>query len=1015
MNKRTPYFCTFLLLWIWNTHVVAQRQNFHFQRLSSEHGLSQSSVRALAQDYRGFIWCGTEDGLNKYDGYKFTVYTHQKENPQSIGSDRINCIFEDRQHNLWVGTLGGGLCLYNRKQDNFTVYTYPKKSPNEPFNDDIRAILEDKNGNLWVAMQTGGLFLFDKKTKTFVTQYQTFSEDIRVLYEDKIGQIWVGMNGTGLHVFDPKQKKFTQHFTVDNGLTNNYITAITEDPRGHLWVGTEAGISVFDPYRQTFSYYTQQNSALPDNIIRMLARDTKNQIWIGTESSGLIHWVSQKNTFISYQHDLCRKNSLGDNTVASFLEDRNGNFWVGSYTGGVTQVSKEDRFTGFNTQNSGLSHDVILSIIQTRDDRIWLGTDGGGLNLYNPQNQTFKTYKYHPDHPNTISTDVILALAEDQHGKIWAGTYMGGLNVFDPKTESVTRYLPNKNDTNSLSHTVVWGVYEDSRGTIWVGTNGGGLQAYNPENDGFITYQTDRNRSNWITNNDIRVMFEDSRGQFWIGSYGGGLMLFDRDKNHFKSYIHQPENPNSISHNTVIAIHEDRQKNLWIATYGGGLNRFNPKTEKFEHFTSKDGLAGDIICGILEDNNEVLWVSTNKGLSKLNPKTKQVINYNRNDGLQSDEFMRNAFCRTREGKMYFGGLNGFDIFDPQQVQDEPFTPQVVLTDFMIFNKEIQVFDQNSPLQQHISEAQQIELEYDRSVITFHFSALSFLPPEKNLYAYQLEGFDKNWHDVKTKRTATYTNLDPGNYTFKVKATNRAGVWGNHFTSIKLVIRPPFWQKWWFKLLSFLAVVGSASGYYVIRLRSIQHQKERLQVLVKERTREIVAKNQELRRAEQDKSTLVRQKLRNEIEYKTGELASSTLHLVQKTRLMEQLKKDIKTIREKTEGEVSRELRRLIRRIDQGFEIDKEWDNFNINFERLHKGFLATLTQRYPDLTKGDLRLCTLYKVNLSSAEIAEILQIAPNSVKVARHRLRKKLELDPEQDLVKFLASVAEEVENWDD
>jgi ligand-binding sensor domain-containing protein/signal transduction histidine kinase len=825
---------------------IAQKQHIRFEHFGSNDGLSQSNVTCILQDSRGFMWFGTRDGLNKYDGYRFTVYKNDPQDKSSLSNNTIEALAEDGSGNIWVATWGGGLNKFDWNKGKFTHYIHEENNPNSISSDFIRAssMIKDSEGNLWIGTHAG-LNMFDQKTNRFIRYIQDKNNsksiggnDVTTILEDSRHNLWVGSENGGLNLFNKKDKTFTrfQHDPKDKlSLGNNNVKAIYEDSRQRFWVGTHGGgLELFDRATGKFNHFindTRDQNSLSHNAIMAINEGPEGHIWIGTENGGLNIFNPETGIFGHYTQDDIDKTSLNNNSIYSLYKDTHKNMWIGTFSGGINLVSKDaNKFTSYqrNASDYSLNNNSIFSIYEDAENNLWIGTDGGGVNLFDRKTGKFSYFKHDKNNKNSICGNYVLKVTGDDKNNLWIGTWGDGLTVFNRKNNAYKNFNHNPDDPSSISSNNCWTILQDSKGNIWIGTKGGGLNLYNAAQDNFIRYVYDPNNPSGINRNGVNSIYEDSKGGFWIGTDGGGLNLLDRTTGKFTHFLHD-EKKNSLSHDIVNCIFEDSHANLWIGT-DVGLNCLDRKTNKFTTYLTSDGLPNNTIQGILEDAAGNLWISTNKGLSKFMPGTKKFKNFTTGDGLQSDEFKKGS-CKSRLGYMYFGGINGFNEFIPDSIKDNPFTPPLIVTGFQIFNKEVPISDGDSlasPLKKNITETKDITLSYDNSVITFEFASLNYTIPEKKHYAYMLEGFDTKWNNIGTRRTATYTNLDPGEYIFKVKGLNNDGSWSEVITSFNLTITPPFWQTWWFRLLVVLVVAGSAIGFHRLKMKAVNKQKKKLE-------------------------------------------------------------------------------------------------------------------------------------------------------------------------------------------
>ena len=847
---------------------IAQKKQLEFDHFRTNQGLSQSNVLCILQDSKGFMWFGTREGLNKYDGYKFTVYKNDSKNKNSISGNFISSVIEDRKGNIWIATWGGGLCKYNTEKDNFTSYKNDSKNTGTISSDYINTVAEDDKGNIWAGTEDAGLDMLNVQTNRFIHyRYDknnpgSLSDDyVRIIMQDNEHNLWIGTTNGGLNLFNSENKTFTrfQHNDKDNtSLSYDNVYTIFEDSKHRLWIGTNGGgLNLFDKTTQKFIQFKndiKNANSLPNNQVYTIGEDNYHNMWIGTENGGLCIFNFDKQVFNNYMHDELDNASISSNSIYSICRDNKGNMWVGSFTGGIDFLNADNKFEHYkhNSLPNSLSSNLVLCIYEDSKQNIWIGTDGGGLNLFTPETGSFKHFIHQDGNNNSICGNYVLNVHEDSYGNLWIGTWGDGVTVYNKEKNSFKHFKNNPSDPRSLSSNNAWVIYEDKEKNVWVGTYGGGLNLYNSSTNSFTHYTYNDKDPSGINSNKIHSVFEDSEGKLWIGTDGGGLNLFNKQTQTFTHYLHS-DLKNSIASNNVGAVYEDEYKNLWIGTMDG-LSCIEKKTGKFINYSTADGLPTNNIFGLLEDKNKNLWISTSHGIASFNPATKTFKNFDAVDGLQGNEFKEMAYCRDHSGLMYFGGNNGFNVFDPSGIKQTPFEPPLLLTDFQIFNKKIPIAlnDKDpSPLKKDIAETKSITIAYNSSDIEFEFASLNYTSDQKKQYAYMLEGFDKTWNEAGTRRTATYTNLDPGKYIFKVKGLNNQGQWSSHVTSVELIVTPPFWLTWWFKLLVAIIVTGSCIGFYRYRINTIKAQKKILEELVNKRTEQLEHSTREERSARLD--------------------------------------------------------------------------------------------------------------------------------------------------------------------
>lgn len=867
--KKAPLYTFILVLQLVFGIAKSQPRQLKFTHLDRDAGLSQSNVTAILQDRRGFMWFGTRDGLNKYDGYQFTVYKNNPEDSNSLSGNFITNLYEDSEGILWIATWGGGLNSFNRETNRFTRYIHDKKNRKSVSDDFLKAVMEDSKGNLWIGTQSGGLNLFDRKTRQFTAYVHSNSNanslsdnEVNSIFEDNYHQIWIATGNGGLNIFDPEKKKITAflHNEKDPGsIASNKVLSIFGDHQHRIWICTRGGgLDLLEADKNTFRHFKNDphnKNSLAHNVVFSVAEDNNHRLWIGTENGGVSILDVDKGKFTTYRHDEIDNASLSSNSIDCVYKDPNGNIWLGTYSGGINMFSKDaNKFTHYkhSSDANSLSNNNVLYIQEDSKKNIWVATDGGGLELYNPLTGNFTHFRHDPSNKNSICGNYVLSVQEDSKENIWAGTWGDGLSIINKTHKTFTHFKNNPSDTFSLSGNNVYALARDKDDDIWVGTYGEGLNEYDKKNGHFIRYRHSMTNPNTISSNNIQTLLADKNGFLWIGTIENGLNRYDKKSKSFTRFIHD-QHPYSISNNTINCIYEDRQGYIWVGT-AGGLNRLDAANNRFTTWHAKDGLPNDMVYGIQEDRNGNMWLSTNKGLSRFNPQTGKFKNYNVSEGLQSNEYKPHACATSKTGTMYFGGVNGFNEFLPDSIKENPYEPPLVITSFRIFNEEVTIArngNDPSPLRKVISETNRIDLPYNKSVISFEFASLNFTSPEVKQYAYMLEGFDKTWNNIGQQRMATYTNLDPGKYVFKLKGLNNEGNWSSKTVSLELNIIPPFWLSWWFRWVMAISIVSIAVGFYRFRINTIKAQKKKLEKQVQERTLKLALITEEERIARRE--------------------------------------------------------------------------------------------------------------------------------------------------------------------
>ena len=829
----------------------SQNQSLKFEHISTAEGLSQINVSCIIQDSRGFMWIGTRDGLNRYDGYKFIVYNHSFQDDNTISNNLVTDLAEDKDGNIWVGTLTG-LNKLERKTGRFTRYLHSDKNANTISSNAINKLAFDSAGDLWVGTQKGGLDYMNIRQNTFKhfvhSDYDanTLSDNnVSTVFEDSQHRLWVGTSGGGLNLFDRKNGSFTKYKTsaAATSISENNVSCIFEDPKHRLWIGTtNTGFNLFEPSKGTFRRYMHHDkdlNSLSSNAIYAINMDETGKLWVGSENGGVSILDIDKNTFTNFEHDDIDKNSIDGNTIYSICRDKLNNMWLGAFSGGINLLKRSTKSFAHYRHSSlanSLSNDFVLDLYEDARKNLWVGTDGGGVDVFNQQNGSVKHYKQQPPGKNGLCGNYVIKVNQDEDGDFWMGTWADGISIFDSKTGVFTNLKHNPSNPNSLSGNNVYALIHTKDKKTWIGTYNDGLDEYDKKTNTFKIFRYDVNNPHSVSSDRIYSLLEDKDGNLWVGTYDGGLNLLDRSTGTFIRFQHE-ENANTLSNNAVPDLFQDSRGNIWVSTLAG-LDLMDTKTHHFKIFTKKDGLPSDIIYAVREDNNGKLWISTNNGISEYNPDNSSFKNYTVEDGLQADEFKSHSAFKSVDGKLYFGGVNGFNAFKPEEILKPAGFSPILITSFQVFNKQLEVAKDSSdpsPLKQDISDTKEITLSYKQSVISLEYAALDFTSPNKKSYAYILTNFDKDWNYVGSRSTASYTNLPPGTYTFKIKYQNSSGSWSPATAGLKIIIVPPFWLTWWFRILALVLGIAAIYILFKLRIQSIKKQKAILERQVQERT------------------------------------------------------------------------------------------------------------------------------------------------------------------------------------
>jgi ligand-binding sensor domain-containing protein len=781
--------------------IYCQQNIVQFEHINLEDGLSQGSVYCVLQDQKGFLWFGTQDGLNKYDGYQFTVYRHNKYDSSSLSDNCINAIHEDNNGYLWIGTLSGGLNRFDRRTNSFKSFQVRKNDPGSISSNTISCIFQDHAGRIWVGTDNGLNRMdgerFIKFNHDQWNRFDISGNSVTCIYEDSQKNLWFGTT-QGLNRYDPTTQSFQRIslYPETDQKKFNYITSLYEDKNRNLLVGTNGGGLFQCLLPNTSVPLSFKRITFPGTIrneVSSLLSDPYGNIWIGYQEEGLIRWNMARDEYIHIRTNPAQPTSLSNDRVSALFFDKFGNLWVGTLNG-INKINLSNKKFVSYQNKPGLSGDIsnsIFAIAKDTEGNIWTGTRGG-LFLLNTK-QEIVEYHHQPETQGRRE-DAIRSIYVDKNTRLWVGTEKGTLEWVDPATGTFQAIVIDSRWRDNPIYTI----RQDDHNILWLGTMEG-LYSLDPASKQIRNYDWQKTIQTGTKRREIRSIEIDDAGNLWIGTRGAGLFYFDKQKETFAHFQNNPKDRHSISNNVIACIYIEKASGvIWLGT-ASGFNKFIPSEKKFYSYTEKDGLPNDVVYGIIPDEDGYLWLSTNNGIAKFDPAGETFRKYDKSDGLQGSEFNAGAYYRSNDGELFFGGINGYNSFYPRNVKDNILLPEVVLTGFKVLNEDV-------GLAASLEYTDTITLTHKDYVFSFEFSAIHLTAPEKNRYAYTLEGFDEDWVYTQ-RRFATYTNLDPGRYIFKVKASNNDGIWNKNGLSINIFIRPPFWQTWWFYAL-ITVLVGS---------------------------------------------------------------------------------------------------------------------------------------------------------------------------------------------------------------
>ncbi len=797
-------------------------QQIEFEHYSNEQGLSNESVNSIIQDKYGFLWIGTDAGLDRFDGYEFKVYGNEIPSSSGLESNEITSLLEDNTGCLWVGTDGGGLYRYDRIKDRFVRFGNGKNLKQSLTNQHINYLYDDSQG-IWAATDNG-LMLINTITKKIFhyRNNEPNQNDITSICSSGKSKYWIGVGKGGVYQFDLATGIFKPL------LKQLDVHKVFVDSHGLLWIGSaNKGLICYNVVMNSFKSYTNipgKNSSISGNNIMDIFEDNSHVLWIATYK-GLNRFDYSFKKFIRYKNDPSNLFSINSNIVNTIYQDREGTLWVGTHNGGLNKTNIfQDHFENYLNSNITSDRTNVNAFLEDSKGNLWVGTFGGGIYIFNHNMELVKRILYRSNNSNGISSNIIVCLYKDKEGCIWISTGDNGLDKYNPVTGKFTTF--KNGSIGSISGNFVTDVYEDKNGDLWAGTYGSGLNKFNRKTNTFISWKHNPQDPNSLINNFITGIFEDELGNFWIATKQG-LDKMDRKSGKFTEFTKSIGKGHSLSGKEILSMFVDSRKNFWVGTYGAGLYKVDRKTGICRKYTKANGLSSNEVYGILEDNDGNLWLSTNHGITNFNPMTKRTVIYTKSDGLAQNEFSEGAYYMDSKGELLFGGINGITLFNPKSFVYNKIKPNVLITGFNILNKTAD-FSGTSFVKGLWSRKPEMHLKYDDNTFSFKFTSSSFVNPSANRYAYRLEGYNSNWiYTDAANRTATFINIHPGSYIFHVIASNNDEIWNKDGVQVSIIIVPPWWKTWWAYLAFILIIIGLfifIIKYQVYRTKRIEKAK-----------------------------------------------------------------------------------------------------------------------------------------------------------------------------------------------
>jgi ligand-binding sensor domain-containing protein len=804
---------------------LSQTGDVSFEHYTLDDGLSNNVVTSIAQDRFGFIWVATEDGLNRFDGYSFIAYKHDPRTPASIASNIVYSLCSDSLGNLWIGN-SVGLDRYDPGIDGFIHYDHASDST-IAIGPGARLLAVERTGSLVIVTLRDAMLRYDPVHNRADTlrpgDVGSPADVITCLYSARDGRLWCSTPSSGLAYCEGGRGGF-KNIPVPGGRNNDAnptpVTSIREDGEGNIWYSTFGGgmgrLRLSDLTFVTFRHNARDPGSLGDDAVPSILPDSRGRVWVATFEHGLDRYDPLRNAFDHYPVDPNNPHSVTSPRVYTLFEDRRGSIWAGTWQGGLSVYHPWRRkFTQYS-HNPGnprsLCNDTVWALCEDSKGRLWVGTEGGGIDRYDQSHSRFVHFPHDSRRPASLNSNYAISLLEDHAGRLWIGLYGSGVDRFDEHQGTFVHYRHDPRDPSSPASDRITRIFEDHEHQLWFGSTEGALMRFDPASGKFRTYEIREPLDSVAVKREIEAFAEDRSGNLWIGTFGSGLFRLDPARSVFRSYLRAADG-GSLPVPGILSLALDGHGDLWIGTFAGGLFHYNSVNGTFEGFTERDGLPSSYIKGIVPDGRGNLWLSSNKGLTRFAVGSRTFRTYDVTDGVQSSEFRTGSLCRGSGGMICFGGIHGFNMFNPDSMNDNPAPPPIVLTAFRIFDQPVRT---GRP----IADMQELDLSYAQDYFSFEFVALDYTASKKNRYAYRLEGFDRDWVQCGTRRFASYTHLDGGEYLFRVRGTNNDGVWTAEGASIRIVIHPPFWETWWFRIVLAVLIAGVPFLVYRTRFRRL---------------------------------------------------------------------------------------------------------------------------------------------------------------------------------------------------
>jgi ligand-binding sensor domain-containing protein/DNA-binding CsgD family transcriptional regulator len=1008
---KLPYFFSLILVCI---SLIVNAQSNNFDKLTTSSGLSNNTVYSIIQDDLGFIWAGTKKGLNRYDGHNFKQFSLPNTQNQGTTNPTVFSLLIDNKNLIWIGLKDGGLVTYAPTNDIYTRFPFDNNSTVDWSTITVKSLFEDSRNWIWIGTYGGGTIVLNEKREVifhFCTycdkeKKELLSNDFVFDFEENTnGDVYIATAGKGLNVFRLKTKNIEIIHSNDIEDMNSFSKTLCLDKTGILWVGTgENGLYALNIKTQKWKNYQSQNTpnSLSNNIVTDIKLDKNGHLWLATDGGGLNFFNPKTEQFNQFRYSATKTNTLNTDGLYDLHFDKSGNLWIGTFNGGIN-ILKAISSPFFNNRQYDLEKKQglrsILAIKESEDGTVWLGTDGGGVFYFDADASNINLINANNLLPKGTFNDVITCIQPEENQNFWYGSFTNGLNYFDSKSNTIQQFLHDENNPESLIHNNVWDLEIDKNGGLWIGTLGGGVD-YLPKDE--TTFQHLGSFNNQLSDIQVIDLLLDKKNQYlWIATESKGLNRLEIKTNKIKQFQHQFGQENSIQSNNLQALFEDEIGNIWIIT-DNGLDKLNPKTEKITNLVLNHSFSIGTINSIQEDEDNFIWLSTSTGIHRLKPMDNTIIEFGMETALKNNLYNPKAVQKLSDGRIIFGGVNGFSIIVPQQLKLNNNEAIPAFTDLKIANESIQIgtYNGRTILNKDLNDkTAQVKLSHQDRGITFEFSSTEFTASSLNKYAYKLEGFDKEWHYINSnQRSVFYSNLDGGKYQLKIKAANSSGIWNETARTVDIIVQPPFWETTWFMILIIIAII---TAVLFINRFLLNRQKKIYELQVLEQEQEILKQEQEILQ-------LKNKNLEEEVGIKKSELNASILQVAHKNEFLTVLKGRIKKIKSEADESAAKPLRSVVNIINGELRQENYWEQFQLIFNQTFQNFIKQIERKHTNLTQNDHRLCCFIKMKLNNREIASILNITLSAVEQAKYRLKKKMQLEKTQNLNEYIQQFGE-------